>query len=152
MRTTFIPTNWWLALTRERRIECPCFTRMRRNVGQRQKPFAVGMCQERRAVQARRSACDVLVKCSRARTYVRYVPCGNVCIVCFARWLWLRGGLCVAGGAQPVQTHRSTNSAARAKAVDYCLCAPNGNNNVETAATPSPRPHCGFGCQRQRLR
>ena len=30
MRTTFIPMNSWLALTRERRIERPCFTRMRR--------------------------------------------------------------------------------------------------------------------------
>ena len=30
MRTTFIPMNSWLALTRERRIERPCFTRMPR--------------------------------------------------------------------------------------------------------------------------
>ena len=30
MRTTFIPMNSWLALTRERHIERPCFTRSRR--------------------------------------------------------------------------------------------------------------------------
>ena len=38
MRTTFLPMNSWLALARERRIERPCFTRMRRiTVGQRSK-------------------------------------------------------------------------------------------------------------------